>query len=198
MPPFTPSHHRVALTAGGMTRARGVVKVVHQAERKDAMQQDIVSRNDKEEVWVATPTGDLLAECSFKAPEELEHMGYPQLLHMYPPEEILCRPGDCGGGGQGDFCGGVSPTQSLRMSDWRRAVRDVRPARLRGLAAARARGSTGAHPRSRSSATRILAMGAGACRGASALVCLDNIHGDILIQLSQCACEVAVVQSSDH
>jgi hypothetical protein len=76
-----------------MTRARGVVKVVHQAEREDAMQQVIVSRNDKEEVWVATPTGDLVAECFFKAPdetpEELEHMGYPQLLHVYPPEEIL-------------------------------------------------------------------------------------------------------------
>ena len=80
-----------------MTRARGVVKVVHQAERKDAMQQDIVSRNDKEEVWVETPAGNVLAECFFKAPdetsEELEHMGYPQLLHLYPPEEILVGPG---------------------------------------------------------------------------------------------------------
>jgi hypothetical protein len=47
------------------------------------MPQIIVSKNDKEEVWVATPTGNLLAECFFKAPdetpEELEHMGYPQL-----------------------------------------------------------------------------------------------------------------------
>ena len=41
---------------GDMMRERGVVKVVHQAERKDAMQQVIVSRNDKEEVWVETPT----------------------------------------------------------------------------------------------------------------------------------------------
>jgi hypothetical protein len=61
------------------------------------MKQVIVSRNDKEEVWVATPTGNLLAECFFKAPdetpEELEHMGYPQLLHLYPPEEILVGPG---------------------------------------------------------------------------------------------------------
>ena len=52
------------------------------------MQQVIVSRNDKEEVWVATPTGNLLADCLFKAPdetpEELEHMGYPQLLPLYP------------------------------------------------------------------------------------------------------------------
>ena len=67
--------------------------VVHQAEKKDAMQQVIVSRNDKEEVWVKTPTGHRLTECFFKAPdetlEELEHMGYPQLLHLYPPEAIL-------------------------------------------------------------------------------------------------------------
>jgi hypothetical protein len=65
---------------------------MHQAERSDAMQQIIVSRNDKEEVWVETPTGNVLAECFFKAPdetpEELEHMGYPQLLHLYPAEEI--------------------------------------------------------------------------------------------------------------
>jgi hypothetical protein len=75
-----------------MTCGRSVSRVVHQAERSDAMQQIIVSRNDKEDVWVATPTGNLLAECFFKAPdetpEELEHMGYPQLLHLYPPEEI--------------------------------------------------------------------------------------------------------------
>ncbi len=61
------------------------------------MPQVIVSRNEKEEVWVATPTGHLLAECFFKAPdetpEELEHMGYPQLLRLYPPEEILVGPG---------------------------------------------------------------------------------------------------------
>ena len=61
------------------------------------MQQVIVSRNDKEEVWGATPTGNVLAECFFKAPdetlEELEHMGYPQLLHLYPAEEILVGQG---------------------------------------------------------------------------------------------------------
>jgi hypothetical protein len=71
--------------------------VMHQAERENAMQQIIVSRNDKEEVWVETPTGNVLAECFFKAPdetpEELEHMGYPQLLHLYPAEEILVGPG---------------------------------------------------------------------------------------------------------
>ena len=69
-----------------MVREKGAVSVVHQAERKDAMQQVIVSRNDKEEVWVKTPTGHRLTECFFKAPdetpEELEHMGYPQLLHL--------------------------------------------------------------------------------------------------------------------
>jgi hypothetical protein len=97
IPPFTPFHHHAALTAGGHDACKGCGRVGHQAERKDAMKQVIVSRNDKEEVWVATPTGHLLAECFFKAPdetpEELEHMGYPQLLHLYPPEEILVGPG---------------------------------------------------------------------------------------------------------
>ena len=61
------------------------------------MKPIIVTRTNKEEVWVHTPTGHRLAECFFKAPdetpEELEHMGYPQLLHLYPPEEILVGPG---------------------------------------------------------------------------------------------------------
>ena len=61
------------------------------------MQQVIISRNDKEEVWVETATGNVLAECFFRAPdetpEELEHMGYPQLLHLYAPEEIRVGPG---------------------------------------------------------------------------------------------------------
>ena len=61
------------------------------------MQQIIVSRNDKEEVWVETPAGYVLAECFFKAPdetpEEVEHMGYPQLLHLSPAEEILVGQG---------------------------------------------------------------------------------------------------------
>jgi len=56
------------------------------------MPQVIVSRNEKEEVWVATPAGTLLAEGFFKAPdetaEEVEHRGSPQLLHLSPPEEI--------------------------------------------------------------------------------------------------------------
>jgi hypothetical protein len=83
---------RVARTAKGMTRGRGVIRVVQQAKRSNAMQQVIVSRNDKEEVWVETPTGTRLAECFFKAPDEtpheLEDMGYPQLLHLYPAAAI--------------------------------------------------------------------------------------------------------------
>ena len=80
-----------------MTREKCVVSEARQAEREDTMQQVIVSRNEKEEVWVATPAGTILAEGFFKAPdetpEELEHMGYPQLLHLYPPEEIRVGPG---------------------------------------------------------------------------------------------------------
>ena len=98
------------------------------------------------------------AECFFKAPDErpekVEHMGYPQLRHLYPPEELLVGPGIAPDGGGGDLCGGVCPsaaigerrswparasicrhdrpTQSLRMSDWRRVVRDMRPTRLVG------------------------------------------------------------------
>jgi hypothetical protein len=82
---------------GSLTRGRGVVRVGHQAQRYNALQQVIVSKNDREEVWAATPTGNLLAECFFKAPdetpEEVEHMGYPQLIHLYPPEELLVGPG---------------------------------------------------------------------------------------------------------
>jgi hypothetical protein len=51
---------------GDMMRGRGVVKVVHQVERKDAMQQVIVSKNDKEEVWVKIPTGTFLRSVSFR------------------------------------------------------------------------------------------------------------------------------------
>jgi hypothetical protein len=78
-------------------RGRGGVSVGHEAERADVMQQVIVSRNDQEEVWGATPTGHRLAECCFTAPDEtpeaLEHMGYPQLLPLYPAAAILVGPG---------------------------------------------------------------------------------------------------------
>jgi len=80
-----------------MTRERGAVRVVQQAKRYNAMPQVIVSRNDTEEVWIVAPSGNLLAECFFKepdeTPEELEHMGYPQLLHLYPAKEILVGQG---------------------------------------------------------------------------------------------------------
>jgi hypothetical protein len=80
-----------------MTCEKCVVSAARQAEREDTMPQVIVLRNEKEEVWVATPAGTLLAEGFFKAPdetpEELEYMGYPQLLHLYPPEEIRVGPG---------------------------------------------------------------------------------------------------------
>ncbi len=66
--------------------------MVRQAKRSNAMQQVIVSSNDKEDVWIETPTGHWLAECFFKAsdetPQELEEMGYIQLLHLYPAADI--------------------------------------------------------------------------------------------------------------
>jgi len=62
--------------------------VVHQREREDLMQQMIVSRNDKEEVWVETPRGQILAECFFRAedetPDELRQMGYWPSTEQYP------------------------------------------------------------------------------------------------------------------
>ena len=100
-----------------MTCGRSVSRVVPQAERSDAMQQIIVSRNDKEDVWVAPPTGNLLAECFFKAPdetpEELEHMGYPQLLHLYPPKRFWSARG-------------------LRRTRWRRFLWRREPGRSTG------------------------------------------------------------------
>jgi hypothetical protein len=75
-----------------MMRGRGVIRVVRQAKRSNAMQQVIVSRNNKEDVWIETPTGHWLAECFFKAPDEtpheLEEIGYAQLLHLYPAADI--------------------------------------------------------------------------------------------------------------
>jgi len=93
-------------------------------------------------------------------------------------------------------CGHDRHTQSLRMSDGLHTVRDVRPTRRAGWAAARARGSTGEHltltPQRRDrrlEAARLAAVGAamlpamGACafRGASALVCLGTRHGAVLV-----------------
>jgi hypothetical protein len=47
---FAPFHHRVARTAGDRTCGRAVISRMHEAEREDAMQQIIVTRNNKEEV----------------------------------------------------------------------------------------------------------------------------------------------------
>ena len=59
--------------------------------------QVIVSTDAAGMVWITTTQGNRLTTGFFKAPdetpEELEHMGYPQLLHLYPPEEILVGPG---------------------------------------------------------------------------------------------------------
>ena len=61
------------------------------------MQQVIVSKNDKEEVWVETPTGNLLAECFFKAvdetPDELRQMGYRSLTEQYRRAHITVGAG---------------------------------------------------------------------------------------------------------
>ena len=55
--------------------------------------QVMVSADTAGMVWITTAQGHRLTAGFFKAPdetpEELEHMGYPQLLHLYPPEAIL-------------------------------------------------------------------------------------------------------------
>ena len=61
------------------------------------MKHVIVSRNDKEEVWVETPTGEILAECFFKAedetPDELRQMGYRSLTEKYRRAHITVGAG---------------------------------------------------------------------------------------------------------
>jgi len=61
------------------------------------MQQVIVSRNDKEEVWATTATGEILAECFFKAedetPDELRQMGYRSLTEQYRRAHITVGAG---------------------------------------------------------------------------------------------------------
>ena len=61
------------------------------------MKQVIVSRNDKEEVWVKTSTGKILAECFFKAedetPDELRQMGYQPLTEQYRRARIIVGAG---------------------------------------------------------------------------------------------------------
>jgi hypothetical protein len=74
----------------GQRHASGVEVRRHEAGHRLQEQQ-------RRSLGHTTPTGKILVECFFKAedetPEELEHMGYPQLLHLYPPEEILVGPG---------------------------------------------------------------------------------------------------------
>ena len=59
------------------------------------MKHVIVSRNDNEEVWVATPTGKILAKCFFKAEDEtadeLRQMGYRSLTEKYRRAHITRR-----------------------------------------------------------------------------------------------------------
>ena len=61
------------------------------------MKHVIVSRNDKEEVWVVTPGGKILAECFFKAedetPDELRQMGYRSLTEQYRRAHITVGAG---------------------------------------------------------------------------------------------------------
>ena len=66
-------------------------------EREDPMKQVVVARNDKEEVWVQTPRGKILAECFFKAedetPDELRQMGYRPLTEQYRRARIIVGAG---------------------------------------------------------------------------------------------------------
>ena len=59
--------------------------------------QVIVSTDEAGVVWITTAQGNRLTAGFFKAadetPEELEHMGYPQLIQIYPAEEILVGQG---------------------------------------------------------------------------------------------------------
>jgi hypothetical protein len=61
------------------------------------MRHVIVSRNDHEEVWVATPRGKVLAECFFKAEDEtsdeLRQMGYRSLTEQYRRAHITIGAG---------------------------------------------------------------------------------------------------------
>jgi hypothetical protein len=56
-----------------------------------------VSTDAEGMVWIAPAQAHRLLAGFFKAPdetpEELERMGYPQLIHLYPPEAILVGPG---------------------------------------------------------------------------------------------------------
>ena len=59
--------------------------------------QVMVSTDAAGMVWITTAQGNRRTDGFFKAPdetpEELEHMGYPQLIHLYPAAEILVGQG---------------------------------------------------------------------------------------------------------
>jgi hypothetical protein len=57
----------------------------------------LVCRQEAGVVWVENAQGDLVAPCFFKTAEEteaeLQAMGYPRLLTVYPVTEIVAGPG---------------------------------------------------------------------------------------------------------
>jgi len=59
--------------------------------------QVMVSTDEAGVVWMTTAQGHRLTAGFLKAadetPEDLEHMGYPQLIQIYPAEAIVVAPG---------------------------------------------------------------------------------------------------------
>ena len=57
----------------------------------------LVCRQEAGAVWVENAQGDLVASCFFKTAEEteaeLQAMGYPRLLTVYPVTQIVAGPG---------------------------------------------------------------------------------------------------------
>ena len=57
----------------------------------------LVCRQEGGVVWVENAQGDLVASCFFKTEEEteaeLQAMGYPRLLTVYPVTQIVAGPG---------------------------------------------------------------------------------------------------------
>src|SRR5437870_5795720 len=97
--PRTPQEHRSGTWRGGgygpaLASSQAGVRV-HGSPRKERNNpmQVMVSTDEAGVVWIATAQGNRLTEGFFKAadetPEELERMGYPQLIQIYPAEEIL-------------------------------------------------------------------------------------------------------------
>jgi hypothetical protein len=57
----------------------------------------LICRQEAGAVWVENAQGDVVAPCFFKTAEEteaeLEAMGYPRLLTVYPLTQIVAGPG---------------------------------------------------------------------------------------------------------